>query len=269
MKSRAFFVVGDKFESFAQGKDVLTIHQLRALSHLPQHLLEGHNVLLLGQGAAAEDVAAIARGYKSNFDSGSRFDVSDLTRDRDLATSKVSHKRFAHNTLISTPRRISSDTFELQLVIDERCELMGDHQTGQHVQGMLLVEAFRQSFLAVTDTFFPLGEGERYFVINALHTDFQSFLFPLPAHISYRIEEADVNDRRARYKAALAAVQNGETCATASISFTVYPQEVIASKEASLAAKVTSKMLETRAAAHLDFPSHIKVSSEASAKRDL
>jgi A-factor biosynthesis hotdog domain len=268
MKSRTFFIVGDKFESFAQGKDVLTVHQLRALSHLPKHLLEGHNVLLLGQGAAEEDVAAIARGYNSNFDSSSRFDVSDLTRDRELASAKVSHKRFAHNTLISAPRRMSSDTFELDLIIDERCELMGDHQTGQHVQGMIIVEAFRQSFLAVTDTFFPFGDGERYFVINAMHVDFQNFLFPLPAHIHYRIEEADVNDRRARYKTVLAAVQNGETCTTANISFTVYPQEVIAGKEAALASKVTSKLLESRAAARLGFHNHVKPTGDASAERE-
>jgi hypothetical protein len=34
----------------------------------------------------------------------------------------------AYHTLIGAPHRGPDDVFELPLIIDERCELMGDHQ---------------------------------------------------------------------------------------------------------------------------------------------
>jgi hypothetical protein len=246
MTSRSYFVVGETFHEFAKGKDVLTINQLKALTRLPNRVLNAHNVLLLGQGATTEDLQCVLRACNDNPELGMRFEVSDLRRVLDRAPSAASHKRIAHNTLIGLPVRTGSDSFEVPILLDERCELMGDHQTGQHVQGMLLVEACRQSFLAVTETYFPFGQGPTYFVINHMKVEFQNFVFPLPAHIDYRVVSADVTDRRARYETTMKTMQNGAACATAAIGFTVYPSEVIARKEAELAALVTETMLASR-----------------------
>ena len=243
MKSRSFFGVGDKFQEFAKGKDVLTMNQLKALTRLPHRLLNTHSVLMLGQGAQEDEVFAFVHSVEASPELSPRFELSDLQRVLDRAAPSASHKRIAHNTVIGAPARKSADTFEVPLNLDERCELMGDRQTGQHVQGMLLVEAFRQSFLAVTDTYFPLGQSKTCFVINTMHVEFLNFLFPLPAHIEYRIVEADVSGRRARYKTTMCAVQNGAQCASAVIGFTVYPAETIAQKEAELAALLTQTML--------------------------
>lgn len=243
MKSRSFFVVGDKFHEFAKGKDVLTMGQLKALARLPHRLLDTRHVLMLGQGAPDDQLHALLDAHEKHPELSERFEVSDLRRAIGRAASALSHKRVPHNTLIGTPVRKSADTFELPLLLDERCELMGDHQTGQHVQGMLLVEAFRQSFLAVTDAFFPFGDEARYFVINSMHVSFENFVFPLPAHVHYRVVDADVNPRRARYAAALNVLQDGASCASAAIGFTVYPAQAIARKEAELAAQVTDRLL--------------------------
>lgn len=246
MKTRSFFVVGETFHEFAKGKDVLTVNDLKALMRLPGRLLDTHNLLMLGQGAQTDDVLDILNVCEANPETARRFEVSDLRRVFDRAPSEASHKRVPHNTVIGAPQRKGADHFELQLMLDERCELMGDHQTGQHVQGMLLVEAFRQSFLAVTDTYFPFGEGKTYFVINTMHVEFQNFVFPLGAHIDYRIVSADVTERRARYKTTMGLLQNGVQCASAAIDFTVYPAEVIARKEAELSGLVTEMMLAAR-----------------------
>jgi len=246
MNSRSFFVVGEKFHEFAQGKEVLTVNQLKALTRLPNRLLGTHNVLMLGQGAQEDDLLSVLHAVAASPELRARFDVADLERVRDRAPPGASHKRVPHNTLIGVPRRKNADTFEVPFNLDERCELMGDHQTGQHIQGMLMVEAFRQSFLAVTESFFPFAKGPTYFVINAMHVEFQNFLFPLPAHIDYRIIEADVTGRRARYKTTMAAMQNGAQCASAVIGFTVYAAETIAQKESELADLMTEMMLATR-----------------------
>lgn len=62
MKSRFFFVVGDKFDTFAKGKDVLTITQLKSLLCAPRAFIDTHNVLILGQGVQVEGPFVIPCG---------------------------------------------------------------------------------------------------------------------------------------------------------------------------------------------------------------
>ncbi|TRL36485.1 AfsA-related hotdog domain-containing protein [Methylosinus sporium] len=251
MDDRYYFVVGDRFREFADGKDVLTVNQLEALTRLPKTLVGARKVLMLGQGVRQDDVLAILRNCEDDPTQSAKFEIADLRRVTDRADETLSHKRVSHNTLIGAPSRLSADRFKLPLNIDERCELMGDHQTGQHIQGMIVVEAFRQSFLAVTEAFFPLGnEGKTYFVINAMKTEFKNFLFPLPADIIYQIDDKDVNERRARHHVTITVIQNMTECASAEISFTVYPADVIATKEAEMAAQVTRRMI----ALHMPVP---------------
>lgn len=123
----------------------------------------------------------------------------------------------------------------MPLLIDERCELMADHQTGQHIQGMLLVEASRQAFIGVTEEFIYQQESGRYYVINSMAINFASFLFPLPALVHFEFLEKDINDRRGRFKAQVRVTQHQTLCATMDVSFTVYPSTLIAEKEKSLA----------------------------------
>lgn len=246
MNKKYFFVVGDKFKAFAEGKDVLTFNQLKSLTDLPDGLMSTHAVLILGQGVQEEEVQCILNKYENGVEIVPFLETSDLRRVLDRAHSDISHKKVPHNTMIGAPQKLNNVEFKIPLNIDERCELMGDHQSGQHVQGMILVEAFRQSFLAVTEAFFPFGDEKTYFVINGMNTEFQGFLFPLPAHVDYRILDADCNDRRARYKVAMSAKQNDIECATAEVTFSVYSASSIAEKEAQLADSVTLSMLASR-----------------------
>lgn len=58
----------------------------------------------------------------------------------ELADRASSHKHCSENVLISTPERLEQDEFELELRLHARSELMPDHLTGEHVQGMVLAE---------------------------------------------------------------------------------------------------------------------------------
>ncbi|MFW5402828.1 AfsA-related hotdog domain-containing protein, partial [Yersinia sp. 1252 StPb PI] len=92
-------------------------------------------------------------------------------------SNSYTHKKEEHNILIGKAQKVDKDIYNLPLMIDERCELMGDHQSGKHLQGMLLVEAFRQTFIAVTEEFYPfLGDIKKYFVINSLNINFYNFV---------------------------------------------------------------------------------------------
>lgn len=124
----------------------------------------------------------------------------------------------------------------MDLCIDENSELMRDHQTGQHVQGMVLVEASRQAFLAVPEAFFQdEGEDSAYFVINSVTTEFMGFVFPIRSHIDYRVVSKDINERRKKFSVEIEIIQGGEIRTRSTISFTVYPNRIISEREAALA----------------------------------
>ena len=236
MNDGTYLVVGDNYGVFALGKPVITISQLDALAKLPLGVLGGRKVLLLGQGVPEDRCRSVVETIQADPVHREFLDVSDLERLSDRADGKQSHKLHDYNTVIGTPIRVDNSLFIMPLLVDERCELMGDHQTGEHVQGMIVVEAFRQAFLAVTEAFFPLPGGDKmYFVINGMNVGFTNFLFPVAAEIHYRIEEKDINHRRGRFRVDVQAIQNGAVCATCDLGFTTYPADVLAAKETSLA----------------------------------
>lgn len=131
---------------------------------------------------------------------------------------------------------MDENRFRMDLCIDENSELMRDHQTGQHVQGMVFVEASRQAFLAVTEAFFQdEGEDSVYFVINSMTTEFMGFVFPIRSHIDYRVVSKDINERRKKFSVEIEIIQGGEIRTRSAISFTVYPNRIISEREAALA----------------------------------
>ncbi|WP_120635067.1 AfsA-related hotdog domain-containing protein [Ruegeria sp. EL01] len=229
-------VVADKFAEFTSGKPAVTLSQLRAMLVLPEHMVSGPVQLLPGQGLSDLEIADLLKQIAALDPTGSRWDLTLFQNLSDRADAEFSHKRKSCNTLIGSPTKVAKDTYFLDLRIDQECELMGDHQTGQHVQGMLLVEAARQSFLAVTEKYLLTSMAEKtYFVITSITTEFKGFVFPLPAHIEYRVLSSNVNERRHKYQVEMDFVQGGESRTRVGCAFTVYPHQVITQKEATLA----------------------------------
>lgn len=240
MVDHFLLVVGDKFSEFAAGKDALTLSQLCALLTLPATLPigEGRFVPVPGQGLGDDDIAAVLKlantsAHKAQFDLGA-------WRGRpSRAPGSVTHKRFAENTVISEPRQVDQYSFALDLLIDEDCEMMSDHQTGQHLQGMLLIEAARQSFLAVTERFFlPQDGGKFYFVFDDLSVRYKRFVFPVDASLSYVIREMDPSPNRQRFVVDVAIEQCGHEVAVVSGTFTVVKDARIARMEGGMAREV-------------------------------
>lgn len=241
MENHRIVVVGDQFHQFANGKNAITQSQFLALSSLPDCCFRSNVRLTLGQGVRHDDVSKIieANGLAQNVD------CTDLQRIGQRAPGTHSHKRQTHNTVIAKPERIDEDLYVCALLIDERCELMGDHQTGQHIQGMILIEGFRQSFLAVSEEFYPLeGTNKTYFVINSMETSFSNFVFPLPAEVRVKVTECDAKPYRVRLRMEMTVEQCGVVCASCKALFTVYPESVIAEKEKQLATEAVLKVTQ-------------------------
>ncbi|MDP4557193.1 hypothetical protein Q9247_05815 [Halomonas meridiana] len=101
---------------------------------------------------------------------------------------------------------------------------------------MVLIEASRQAFLAVTESFFKNENEESvYFVINSMTTEFMGFVFPVHSYIDYRIVSKDINERRKKFSVEIDTIQGGDLRTKSSVSFTVYPNRIISEREAALA----------------------------------
>ena len=221
MVRRIVLVVGDKFMQFAAGKEAITVSQLCGLLSLPAGIAmdRGRLTAVPGQGLGDDDVTRVL-ALAATSSHGDRFDLS-LWRDRPRRASA----------------RLADNLFELDLLIDEDCELMADHQSGQHVQGMVLMEAARQTFLAVTEAFFlPQDGGRFYFVINKFGAEYRRFAFPLDATILYRIKDMNVeNPLRQSFAAEIDVVQCGVKSASFVAEFTAFEDARISAKEDALA----------------------------------
>lgn len=244
MKFETLILVADKFVDFTADKKAITVSQLYSMLELPQHILPGPVKLVPGQGISDEDIVRLTAKIDSQSTPRRHWDVSELSRFPNRAELRLSHKREPCNTLIGTPIKLDDDRFRMDLCVDENCELMGDHQTGQHIQGMVLIEAARQAFLAVTEAFF-LNETENkvYFVISSVTTEFLGFVFPIRTHIDYRVVSKDINAKRQKFSVEVETVQSGEVRTRSAFSFTVYPEYFISEREAVLARNAVDVLL--------------------------
>jgi hypothetical protein len=243
---RKIILVGDKFKEFANGKDILTVSQLKALVSIPSCCIDKEHEIIVGQGIDKDFAKTILDNQKNDDNFNKKIKLNSLENLLNKKSNSYTHKRLNHNTLIGNAEKIEDrgDSYRLPLQIDERCELMSDHQTGQHIQGMLLVEACRQTFIAITEEFIYEKQKNYYYVINSINTDFQSFLFPLPAEIIFTYSEKNINEHRGRFKAQMHVNQLGVTCATMNVSFSVYPSSIINEKENNLAIAATKNVIE-------------------------
>lgn len=255
MTERYFLVVGDKFSGFAEGKYAMTLSQMKGVLALPGGMLAGSDRLVLvpGQGLSDGDMAELAGLAEASPLTG-RMDLTLWHAAPKRADGRHSHKRHSSNTTISEPLRVSEDTFEMDVLIDEQGELMSDHQTGQHIQGMILFEAARQSFLAVTEAFYLPQDGERrYFVIDEMSVRYKRFVFPYAAKLRYVVREAETIGRRHRFSVEAAIIQGGAEAATFTMGFSVNSEARLMQIEAGLA--------ETGLADHLNAIAEARVKS--------
>jgi hypothetical protein len=116
---------------------------------------------------------------------------------------------------------------------------MRDHQSGQHIQGMVLLEAARQSLLAVTEAFFLENDQKRFsFIFNRIGVNFNNFAFPLAARLKYKILEKDIqNSKRLGFSVGINIEQCGTVTAACDMSFTAYESKRIVAREDSVANK--------------------------------
>ena len=123
---------------------------------------------------------------------------------------------------------------------------MSDHVTKCHLQGILLIEAARQLFIAVTETYFlaPEERGSKYFVINTFDVKFKAFAFPVATDMFYEVKSMDINARSERFEADIDIIQAGTSVCSVAVNFTVFESVPLTNKEVQKSTIAVEKEVE-------------------------
>jgi hypothetical protein len=230
MLYKNLLVVSDKFNKFASNKNIITKSDLYDLLKADSLIYTKSQKITLipGQGFSDRDIqdtkALFNRSKNSRY-----FDFSLWNCIPSRASKELTHKHNTENILISKPKRTTSNEFTSHLLIDERSEMMADHQTGLHIQGMVLVEAARQLYLAIMEKFILCDyEESLYFVFNNLSVDYCKFNFPLPSQLTAQIIELEKSsEKKKTYIMKIDIIQCGSISASLSLNGTMMPNKVI------------------------------------------
>lgn len=247
-------LVGNRFHGFsAAHPEVLTVSEF--IRHLrndagapePEHL-----TLVPGQGIGESQWDLLRTEI---FERGLAQRIHLMPAIAAPAERHETHKHLQINSLITPPRQTGAGRYRAELRVHNDNELLIDHQTGQHVQGMVSVEAARQMFLAVTERFLLPDDRDRYFVIHSLDTEFENFLFPLAAEVDYRIVAADTADPdKLSYTVEIGIEQAGRRCTRTSVRFTAFENRPISSKEQRRAEQAIAAIVKQSEGAYADAP---------------
>lgn len=101
------------------------------------------------------------------------------------ACSATTHKHIASNIAISRAWDNGNGTYSSALMIDEENSQLSDHLTGQHISGMMIVEAARQMSIATAEQFYMDSRLSRKvnFISHSISVEFKDFLLPVPTEI--------------------------------------------------------------------------------------
>ncbi|MGG8406970.1 AfsA-related hotdog domain-containing protein [Streptomyces sp. 12297] len=226
------FLVGDRFAGFSAQDDVSTVTQFLADLQTGTYAEAGDPVLVqAAQGVTAFEWDLVREQIRRHGLAGRLRAHLPATV---LAGRGEVHKCLESNALIADLHQVDDAFFRASLRVHNDNELLLDHQTGQHIQGMVAIEAARQMFLAVSERYFASRHPERnyYFVIESMNTDFENFLFPLDATIEYRIEDQRIDDpSRLSFTVEIGVVQAGRRASVTRVAFTAFDSHVIKAKE--------------------------------------
>lgn len=226
---RHVVVVADRFHRFARGDRVLTVSGLLALLTAPGPDVAGcHWVVHPGQGVDSTDCDLLETAGEKSETAVCLADAATFRQEPEPPA--VVHKERPENVLLAGVRSPTAQLCVADLRIHRDNELILDHHTGEHVQGIVIVEAMRQICIAQFETAVRPGLGGIAYagVWKRIDLSFQDFLFPLPATVESLIEESDLGrETHLKFRATTAVRQDGRTVATAGIEYSMIGQSRI------------------------------------------
>ena len=141
-----------------------------------------------------------------------------------------------------------TNKYESSLILNNENELLLDHVSGRHIQGIVFIEATRQMSTAVVNKFYPSGE---YYLMHDIGAEYINFAFPIETFI--QLELCGDDDKSAgkahKFKVKLDFLQNKKTVVSTRGSFSSMDKHVFNSIEERLsviALKQASRIINKR-----------------------
>lgn len=241
MSTRPILVVGDKFAQFSQLDGAINVSKLAALFDGDAADRELPRRVVIGQGVS-EGWLSYLKGRVQAGGLPVEFVGEHAIAER--ATLGFSHKKQRRNVLITVPKQASEHVYQMLLSVDDECEIMADHTTGHHIQGMVLTEASRQAFLAVTERFLLPTDESYYFVINKFNVNYHKFAFPVSIRIDFEVLSTDCSrSDRLGAKVAIRFYQNDELVCDADVEYTAILESRLADREKKTATSTLESVL--------------------------
>ncbi|WP_421414029.1 AfsA-related hotdog domain-containing protein [Serratia plymuthica] len=231
-------VVGDRFSEFSENDNVFTFTQ--ALKFFADAKIGGNYQVFFGQGISKEDIEEFKTSLRQcDTEKKLRFNQTYLSRE----TTRNTHKNKAENVLISEVSQIDVASYQCHLLIDDGCAEMADHVTGQHVQGMVLLEACRQMVNSVSERFLIKKDSEKSFVLHMMNSEFKEYLFPVASVMEMTLK----NIRRGlrgdfTAECNITVVQNSTLCLCVTVKFSAIDKGSLGLIEQQMAAKSLSHL---------------------------
>lgn len=235
MLQTGIHVVGDKFKGFATHENVYTYSEFIAEAAKTEVI----NRVILGQGLNSDQrltLKALCKNGKIE-----QIDGIDMS----FAKSTDTHKYAQKNILISDPIEIERHSnYQAQLMINDECAEMDDHVTGQHIQGVIYIEAARQMMLAVSEKYIlPIEQaGNSYCALLSVVVKYHQFSFPLITNIIHEISGLTFKGSKHSATSNTSFYQGGELVAEVIICYLFNDKKYLEKKEIQLAAVALDRM---------------------------
>ncbi len=236
-----FYVVGNKFHSFSDNNTVLTLDE--AIEHI-DIIARIANRVILGQGLSCTESIKF-QDLLNQQNSTRTISVTDTCLMR--IDNKLVQKRNPSNVLIGHPRKMDDTDYVSELLIDDDCAEMADDDMGQHINGVLLMEAARQMFIACVLTNnlspdFAAKAGQMKFTLSKIDIRFDNFLFPMAAELRLRFGEIKIHGESAQGAAVVQFYQFDRKCCEIAFQATAFSEKAFASLENRCALKARRKI---------------------------
>lgn len=242
-----FYIIGDKFRNFADGNIVLAysdaVEHVRILAQIAKCVVFGQGVGM-SQVMRFNDVLLAASGTRA---------IRVLHRHHQKVQKELVDKSLDSNVFISSPEPCGSRSFHSHLLVDGDCAELSGVKSGEHLQGVLLVEAARQMYMACVRIYnvapeFSIGLEPVHFTLNKLSVNFDHFVFPLTARLKLTLDDIKVDGAFAHGVATIKVIQFDRTCCDMKFSASAYTAKFFKSLETRSAIKARNMLSQSRVA---------------------
>lgn len=221
-----WFILGEGFSVYAKATNSLLVKDF-----LSQEIK--NKPYAIGQGLSLSEYQKVL-----NICAEQDIELLNAVNYSNSASLTTTHKHNQENVLISKPKQLKENIYLSELIIFQNNELIIDHQTGLHIQGMVLIEGIRQMFIAVVEKYFAQNKN-LYIVFNNLKVGFQYFTFPFKVQIKQEIINRIMKKNGAvLYESKFEVTQLETTVLQAHTSYTVYDSYYMEIKEKEIAEKI-------------------------------